>query len=354
VSNTTAPADVIDTMGMWDATAALPEQVARAAADARSVGGLPERDQIENVVVLGMGGSGIAGDILLSTAAPFMAVPVVVVKSYIPPAFVSDTSLVFAVSFSGDTEETVEAAAEAAVQGARIVVVSSGGELARMAESWGASYVPVPTEGIPMPRAGLGAMSIPPLVVLEEIGLFPGATEWIELAVAQLRRRRDALLRPNNLAAELARRIGRTLPLIHGSGALGATAGARWRTQVNENAKSEAFNSVQPELCHNEICGWGQNGDVTRQLLTLIALRHDHEHPQVSRRFELVAELMREVVAGMDEVRAEGEGELAQLLDLILIGDFVSLNLAAQEGLDPGPIPALFELKSKLAETRAP
>ncbi|MBA3653112.1 MAG: SIS domain-containing protein [Actinobacteria bacterium] len=344
--------DVLDTLGIFDATASLPEQVVAAAERTRGTAGLPDREDIENVVVLGMGGSGIAGDILLATAAPFMPVPVVVVKSYIPPAFVSDTSLVFAISFSGDTEETVEAAAEAAVQGAKVVVVSAGGELERMAESWGAAYVAVPTDGIPMPRVGLGAMAIPPLVVLEEIGLFAGATEWIELAVAQLRRRRDSLLRPNNLAIELARRLGRTIPLIHGGGAVGQTAGSRWRTQVNENAKAPAFSSTQPELCHNEICGWGQHGDVTRQLFTLVNLRHDHEHPQLSRRVELVADMMREVVAGIEEVRAEGEGELAQLLDLILVGDFTSFHLAAQEGIDPGPIPALDEIKSRLAEER--
>ena len=316
--------------------------------------GLPDREDIESVVVLGMGGSGIAGDLLLATAAPFMSVPVVVVKSYIPPAFVSDSTLVFAISFSGDTEETVEATSEAAMQGARVVVVSGGGELTRLAGSWGAPAIAVPNAAIPQPRAGLGAMAIPPLVVLEEIGLFPGATEWIELAVAQLRRRRDALLRPNNLAAELARRIGRTIPLFHGAGALGATAGARWRTQVNENAKCPAFTSVQPELCHNEICGWGQHGDATRQLFTLVNLRHDHEHPQLTRRFELVGDMVREVLAGIEEVRAEGEGELAQLLDLILVGDFTSLHMAAQEGIDPGPVPALDEIKARLAEDREP
>lgn len=348
----TSSTDVLDTLGMFDATAALPEQVAAAAAAARGIEGLPAHDDIESVVVLGMGGSGVAGDVLLATAAPFMAVPVVVVKSYNPPAFVSETSLVFAVSFSGATEETVEAASEAAMQGARIVVVSAGGELAELAESWGGVHVPVPTDGIPQPRVGLGAMAIPPLVVLEQIGLFPGASEWIELAVAQLRRRRDALLRPTNLASDLARRIGRTIPLMHGAGSVGATAGARWRTQINENAKCPAFSAVQPELCHNEICGWGQHGDATRQLLTLINLRHDHEHPQVSRRFELVADMMREIVAGIEEVRAEGEGELAQLLDLILIGDFTSLHLAAQEGIDPGPIPALDEIKARLKEDR--
>jgi glucose/mannose-6-phosphate isomerase len=334
---------------MFEATAGLPEQVAEAARRVDGIAGLPDHDTIENIVVLGMGGSGIAGDILLATAAPFMALPVVVIKSYTMPAFVSEGSLVFAISFSGNTEETVEAASEAAVQGGRLVVVSSGGRLADLAEGWGAPWITVPSD-LPQPRAGLGAMAIPPLRVLEEIGLFPGATEWIDLAVAQLQRRRDALVKDGNQAEELARRIGRTVPLIHGAGALGAAAASRWRTQVNENAKSPAFSSIQPELCHNEICGWGQHGDVTRQLITLVNLRHDHEHPQLMRRFDLVADLVREVVAGIEQVQAAGEGELAQLLDLILFGDFMSLHLAAQEGIDPGPVPVLDQIKQALQE----
>ena len=342
-------ADILDTEGMFDATAGLPEQVAAAADAARGLEHLPERESVEAVVVLGMGGSGIAGDILVASAAPFMAVPVVVVKSYELPHFVGEGCLVFAMSFSGNTEETLEAATEAAMQGARIVAVTSGGELAHLAEGWGAPVVPVPTT-IPQPRAALGAMAIPPLVVLEEIGLFPGATQWIDLAIGQLQRRRDRLTRETNDALTLAKRIGRTIPLIHGGGTIGGAAAQRWKTQVNENAKSPAFWAAQPELCHNEVAGWGQHGDATRQLLTLVNLRHDHEHPQVSRRFELVADLVREVVSSIEEVHAEGEGELAQLLDLILFGDFVSLHLAAQEGLDPGPVPALVEIKSRLQQ----
>ncbi|MER3453041.1 MAG: bifunctional phosphoglucose/phosphomannose isomerase, partial [Acidimicrobiia bacterium] len=180
---------------MYEAAAGLPEQVAAAAEAASGVSGLPDRSAIENVVVLGMGGSGIAGDVLLHAAGPFMPVPVVVVKSYVLPAFVSDTTLVFAISFSGDTEETVEAASEAAVQGAHVVAVTRGGELGRLAEAWGAPVVPVPA-GIPQPRAGIGALAIPPLVVLHEMGLFPGARQWIARAVTQLERRRDQLLRP--------------------------------------------------------------------------------------------------------------------------------------------------------------
>jgi glucose/mannose-6-phosphate isomerase len=340
---------VLDTVGMLDATAQLPEQVATAVGAARGLEGLPAHDDVENVVVLGMGGSGIAGDILMATAAPFMAVPVVVVKSYTPPAFVGRGTLVFAVSFSGDTEETVEAAAEAEAVGATIVAVTSGGELGRLAEGWGAPVVPVPSS-IPAPRAAIGAMAVPPLVVLEEVGLFAGATEWVELAVTQLKRRRDQLVAADSPAKDLARRIGRTVPLVHSSRSLGAAAAQRWKTQINENAKAPAFWSVYPELCHNEVVGWGQHGDVTRQLVTVVNLRHEAEHPQTTRRFEVVADIIREVVAGIEEVWAEGEGTLAQLLDLIIFGDFVSLELAFQEGIDPGPTPVLTDIKTKLRE----
>lgn len=340
---------ILDTQGIWAATAGLPEQVERACAEAEGVDNLPLRTEVENVVVLGMGGSGVAGDILLATAGPFMSVPVVVVKSYTLPAFVGEGSLVFAISFSGETEETVEAAGEAAVQGARVVAVTSGGELARLAAAWGSTVVRVPAE-LPQPRTAIGAMAIPPLVLLEEIGLFPGATQWIDLAVEQLKRRRDELDAGKGEAAEVARRIGRTVPLINSSGALGNAAAQRWKTQINEIAKAPAFYSVHPELCHNELQGWGQHGDVTRQLITLVNLRHDSEHPQISRRFELVADLVREVVAGIEEVQAAGDGDLAQLLDLVLVGDYVALHMAAAEGIDPGPVPIIDELKQRLQE----
>ena len=339
----------LDSLGMFEVTAGLPEQVAAAVGAAHDLDGLPEHAYVENVVVLGMGGSGIAGDVMVAVAGPFLPVPVVVVKSYDLPDFVGRGSLVFAISFSGDTEETVEAAGEAADAGASLVAVTSGGELALLAEEWGAPVVPVPAT-LPQPRAALGAMAIPPLVVLEDIGLFPGASQWVALAVDQLRRRRDQLLRPGNPAEEIARRIGRTIPIVHGAQALGAAAALRWRTQVNENAKSPAFSAVYPELCHNEIAGWGQHGDITRQIVTLVNLRHDAEHPQIVRRFDFVSDMMREVVADIVDVRAEGEGDLAQLMDLVIMGDFVSLHLAAREGIDPGPVPVLEQLKQRLRQ----
>ena len=123
----------------------------------------------------------------------------------------------------------------------------------------------------------------------------------------------------------------------------------RWKADVNENAKAPAFWNTHPELDHTEICGWGQHGDITRQVMTVVRFRHAFEHPQVSRRFELTYDLLDEVVHAVVDIEAEGEGALAQLLDLVLQGDFVSLHMAAEAGVDPGPIPVLLDLKAALA-----
>jgi len=332
---------------MFDLAAALPEQVAAAATLGAEVEGLPAHDDIEQVVVLGMGGSGVAGDILAAIAGPFMPVPVTVVKGYEAPSSVGEGTLCFAISYSGNTEETVEAAQAAAVAGAHMVVLSTGGELGNLARSWGAPHVVLPE--CPMPRAGVGSVSIPPLMVLERVGLFPGATQYVADAVDQLKRRRDKLIVDGGPAQRLAREIGRTMPIVYGGDAVGAAAAYRFKCQVNENAKAPAFWAAVPEMAHNEICGWGQHGDITRQVMTVVRFRHSFEHPQVARRFELTYDLIDEAVHAILDIEAEGDGALAQLLDLVLQGDFVSLHMAAEAGVDPGPIPALVDLKAALA-----
>jgi glucose/mannose-6-phosphate isomerase len=127
-----------------------------------------------------------------------------------------------------------------------------------------------------------------------------------------------------------------------------------WKTQVNENVKRRAFSSTQPELCHNEVCGWAQSSKEIAGLMSLVMLRHDSEHPQVGRRFEITADLIRPWVANVVEVRAQGEGELAQLLDLAYFGDYVSLWMAADAGIDPGPIEVLMWMKRQLAGRTGP
>lgn len=340
-------ADILDSVGMFDLAAALPEQVAAAARLADELEELPSHEDIENVVVLGMGGSGIAGDIVSAVAGPFMSVPVVVSKGYEAPAFVGPSTLCFAVSYSGDTEETLEAAQAAVESGARLVVLSTGGQLGALAEAMEFPHVVLPD--IPMPRAGVGAVSIPVLMVLEQVGLFPGAGQYVADAVDQLRRRRDKLIQVGGVGERVARAIDRTIPVAYGGDALGGVAAYRFKCQVNENAKAPAFAATLPEMCHNEICGWGQHGDVTRQTMTVVRFRHDFEHPQVSRRFELTFDAIDEVVHAVVDVEAQGDGVLAQLFDLIIQGDFVSLHMAVEAGVDPGPIPVLLDLKAALA-----
>jgi glucose/mannose-6-phosphate isomerase len=340
-----------DSQDMLGATAGLPEQLELSAAAAKEVPGLPSPEGLESIVVLGMGGSGVAGEILQAVGKDQLRLPVVLVGDYWLPSFVGPSSLVFAVSFSGQTEETLESAAAAMERGARLIAVTGGGRLAEMASAGGAPVFQT-LPGIPQPRAGVATTTAPLLVALERLGLLEGMTSAIAAAVDQLKARRDELVGGGGVALEIAQQLDRTIPLVQGASGIGAVAARRWKTQVNENAKAPAFFAAQPEWCHNEICGFGQNGDVTRQVTTIVTLRSDFEHPQVKRRFSLVNELVGEAVASVIEVRAAGRGQLAQLFDLITIGDFVALHLATREGIDPGPVPVLVEVKRLLQAAR--
>ena len=338
----------IDSLGMLEATLRLPDQIAASAAAVEGVRSLPVSDDIANVVVLGMGGSGIAGDVLTAVAAPFMPIPLVVAKTYGAPKFIGRDTLVLAVSVSGTTEETLEATGQAIDAGARVIAVTRGGDLGTMVDGAGGVVIAVDPQ-IPAPRAALGAVSVPPMLVLEKVGLFPGAAGWVGCAVDQLRRRADELGQQGNEAERMAVRLERTVPVIYGGGDLGPVAAARWKTQINENAKVPAFSAAMPELCHNEIVGWGALPDLTSSIVSMVNLRHEFEHPQIERRFELVGELVGDAVTRIEQVVAEGLGSVAQLFDLILFGDVVSYHLAVQAGIDPGPVEVIDGLKSALA-----
>jgi glucose/mannose-6-phosphate isomerase len=337
------------TAPLFDFAASLPDQIDHARKAARNLERLPEKERVENIVVLGMGDSGVAGDVLVATASPFVPVPITVVKGYELPAYVGEGSLVFAISLSGETEEVIDAATDAAVQGARIVVISSGGRLCELGGAWGATIVRVPK---PSGHSGaaIGELAIPAIAVLEDIGMFPGAAQWIDLAVEQVQNRVIELQQPDNIAEQLATKLVDKLIVIHGGGALGAAAAQRWKTQINVNAQSPAFWSSQPELGHNEIAGWNQHIEWAKRHTEIVALRHDSEHPQISRRFDLIDEHLQGNVSGVHHVRAQGDGDLAQLLDLFLIGDFVSLHMAQQLGIETSGLALLDELRRSLSD----
>jgi glucose/mannose-6-phosphate isomerase len=347
----------LDSLGVLDALAGVPEQLAAAhesagmAVDADTLGRI---DDFDHIVFMGMGGSGVVGDIVQAVGTGSLPMPAVVLKYYRTPAFVGSRTLAFAISYSGDTEETLEMATGALDAGARVVTVSAGGALAQLAESRGAVHVPALPD-IPMPRLALCAMVAPVLVVLFRMGLLPEAHAAMAQAQRQLAQRRDEcvpdLPAPKNPARELARRIGRTIPVIHGAGGLGGVAALRWKQSINENAKAPAFWNVYPELDHNEICAWGQHGDVTRQVLTLVTLRHGMEHERLEARVRLTQEQIEETFVQSLEATAGGQTRLAQLLDLTYLGDWVSAYLALDNDVDPGPVDAITQLKAALGST---
>jgi glucose/mannose-6-phosphate isomerase len=343
----------VDSLGFGAALAGLPEQLAAAheVAGKVSASALPDAARFDRIVMLGMGGSGIAGNVVQAVGTATLPVPVTVLKHYRTPAFVNERTLAFALSYSGDTEETVEMARGALAAGATLVAISSGGALAQLAEESGSLHVSCPDD-ILMPRLALGALVAPLVVVLFRMGMLPEAHAGLLRAQEQLARRRDqcqpAVAGQRNPARELARKIGRTIPIIYGSGGLGGVAALRWKQSMNENAKAPAFWNEYPELDHNEVCGWGQHGDVTRQVFTLVELRHGLEHPRLEARARATRELIEEALVQVLAVEAEGEGRLAQLLDLIYVGDWTSYYLAHDNDVDPGPIDAISQLKSTL------
>jgi len=349
----------VDSLGVLDCLHAWPELLTAAhdqAATTLSHAAMPNIDDIDHVVFCGMGGSGIVGDVVTTVASGSMPVPSVVLKQYRTPAFVGPRTLVFAVSYSGNTEETLSMTEGALDAGAHLVTISSGGELEALGTARGRVHH-LCSAAFPGPRLALGAMVAPALVTLFKMGFLPEAHAGLVYAQARIARRRDECAvevdGDRNPARELARKIGRTIPLVYGLGGLGGAAAMRWKQSMNENAKIPAFWNQYPELDHNEICGWGQHGDVTRQVFTLIELRHGFAHARLFDRAAATRALVEEAVVQILEVEAGGEGRLAQLLDLIYLGDWTSTYLALDNDVDPGPIDAISQLKAILGGTPA-
>jgi len=333
------PDGAIDTLGVLDAVLGTPEAVAAARADDLR---LPAPPEVRGVVLVASGPDALVAEAAVALVQPWSPVPVLVHAGRDLPAFASDAWCCTFVS--NDPTPEARSALHAAVDARAVLVgVGSGEVVEAVAERDGTAVrtPPPPVAG----RFGFAPTLVTLLRVLDALGAVTGPLggDGLDAAVAaavdQLTRRRDRLDVPDGgEAARLARRIGRTLPLVHGASPLGAVAARRWSQQVNANVKAASFPAAVPALLHDQLAGWGQHGDVTRQVLTLVSLRHDHEHPDDARLVPLVDELVEEVVAARHEVRAEGDGPLAQLLDLVLVGDLVSWHLAQENEIDPGPV----------------
>ena len=319
----------------------------------RAAEGLPDATGVDSIVVLGMGGSGVSGDVIEAVIEPRLPVPFRVIKSYGPlPEWIGRNSLVIAVSYSGSTEETVAAIKEAHERGSRIIAVSSGGPLAELAREYGLGHLQIPT-GL-QPRASLGYLTLPVLAALVRVGLVPEMQDDIDEAIEVLSDIASRCHRKqpvgDNPAKDLALKIHGRIPVIYGGYMLGGVAAYRFKCDINEYSKNPAFWNVIPELNHNEIVGWNKLADVTSRDFVGIWLRHEGEHERIGLRFEITKKLIGGNLAEIVEVPAEGRTPLARLLSLILITQLAAIYLGLANEVDPGPVAVIQKLKSELAE----
>ena len=333
----------LDSLGMLDAALGLADHVADAAGAAAQPSLSAGMRDASSVVLAASGDDLTAARAAAALASASCRVPIVVPDGADLPGFVGAGSLVVASSWSGGDAGTLAVARDAVARGAELVAVGGGGALEALAAEQGAPFLRV-GDGLPAARAAVAPGTAALLSVLAQLGMADPAVADVGAATAQLRRRAELLAAPADPAARLARSIGRTLPIVYGAGPLGALAAAHWKSRCNTDPKVPAFANSVPALTHDEVAGWAQHGDVTRQVFSVVLLRHDHEHAEHATAMDRVGEMCEEVVAGVHEVRAAGEGPLAQLLDLLLVGDVTALRMDALAGVDPGPVPTVEDL----------
>ena len=375
---TLAPQDRLDDLALLEAgdPGGVLRQVASAAAQVRTLarvtadtdlGPVLSAGRPRSIVVAGMGGSGMAGEVLAAVCGPGAALPVVTHHDYRLPGWVGAADLVIAVSCSGQTEETLSAAEEAVRRGCPLLAVGQAGSaLALIAEQARAPFIPVEPAG--MPRVMLWSLAVPLMVIADLLGVADIPAAGLEAAAADLERV-SHLCRPDsesfvNPAKTLALELAGTLPMIWGSSPLTGVAATRFGGQLNENAKYPAITGVLPEANHNQVVAfdgpfapWPAGGEVVLDEekdprppvpLRLVILRDGQEHPQVARRREVSAELAAQRGIGVSELAADGDTPLQRLASLIQLIDYATVYLGIAIGVDPSPIAVISELKERI------
>jgi glucose/mannose-6-phosphate isomerase len=347
-----------DPSDMLGAILGLPEQCAAAKriASGADLGALTGR-HFSSVVIAGMGGSAIGGDLLRAAFEPQLTCPVTVVRDYRLPGYIGPETLVIAASNSGNTEETLSTYAQARKASAPILAVTTGGKLDDLAEADGVPLIKLPVTGL-QPRAAVGYAFVPLVVAAVRLKLLPDSVmQDIDEAAGVLLTMRAALgpdVPPaTNQAKQLATEWVGKIPFIYGSQAERGVVAYRWKTQINENAKALAVANVFPELNHNETVGWsGSHGQAAvEKFLSVVILRDRAEPAHIVRRVELTKELLADRKVHIDEVWSSGTSALARTFSLVYAGDFASCYLALAYGEDPTPVKAIDWLKQQLAKT---
>jgi len=300
-----------------------------------------EAGDAAGVMVCGMGGSAIGGDLAAAALGDRLTRPMHTVRGYALPSWATPEWTVLCSSYSGDTEETLACFEAAEALGARRIVASTGGPLVDRARASDIPVVGLP--GIFQPRAAIAYMFVVSLEVAALAGAAPRLNTEIDTAAAFLADQVETL---RFRAAEIATELDGALPVFYGAD-LTAPVVRRWKTQANENAKIPAFAAELPEADHNELCGWTEEA-VGRNRLAAVFLEDRDQHPRVGRRFDLTVEAIADASATAVRVETAGETRVARLLWTTMLGDLVSLELAGRRGVDPVPVEAIESFKEAM------
>lgn len=312
---------------------------------------LPEKSKIANIVLAGLGGSAIGGDMVRSYLLSSLGIPFLVNRTYRLPDFVDAKTLVIVSSYSGSTEETLAMYEDAKRRGAMIVCLSTGGSIKEWAMRDGNVFIPLPT-GF-QPRAALAHSFVPVLMVLEHIGLCAPQNVHIK-ETSDLLRSLAATYGPANIddsndALRVARLLQSRMPVIYSDTEHVDTVNLRWRGQMQENAKHVAFGNVLPEMNHNEINGWAHPVGRQGEFVAIFLRSPQDEHERVAKRFEILNEVLAGKGVHVEHINAQGSSSLARMFSLVSLGDWVSYYIALLLGEDPSPVPVIQLLKAKLA-----
>jgi glucose/mannose-6-phosphate isomerase len=337
--------EAMDPGGMLGDVLAQPLQLGDALWRAQSAGIRP-RDRPGGLVVCGMGGSAIGGDLAAAALGDRATRTITTVRGYALEAWTPPDTLVLCASYSGETEETLACFEAAGAAGAQRVVLTTGGTLARLARD-----EDVPVIGVPagmQPRAAVVYMTIGALECAALCGAAPALHAEVDTATALLEQLVEEWgpgAPDDALSKRLARELHGTIPVIHGAASTVAP-GRRWSTQINENAKAPAFWSELPEANHNQICGWERAS--AEAPFSGVFLGDSDQHPRVRRRIELMAAEVERTGARAIQLDARGESRLERVLSLVLLGDIVSVYMAALAGIDPTPVEPIERIKQQL------
>ncbi|HVO53454.1 MAG TPA: bifunctional phosphoglucose/phosphomannose isomerase [Solirubrobacterales bacterium] len=299
-----------------------------------------EASESAGLLLCGMGGSAIGGDLAAAALGERLTRPMATVRGYELPSWATTEWTVVCCSYSGNTEETLACFAAAEALGARRIVVSTGGALVDQAREAGVPVVGLP--GIFQPRAAVAYMFVAAAEAAALAGVAPRIHTEIDTAAAFLAEQADDL---RTRAAGLAADLAASIPVFYGAD-LTAPVARRWKTQVNENAKLASFFAELPEADHNEICGW--NEVAAGAGLAAVFLEDADQHPRERRRIELTAESVSESATAI-RVETVGETRVERLLWATMLGDLVSLELAERRGVDPLPVEAIERFKERMA-----